>query len=1213
MIAFSLFKNPSCFTVNFFGSLMTKQSSKFRLCTLVYFLTFVPVAVFSQVNNWTGNNDNSWSNSANWSLGHVPATGETATFNNANLTGGANKTVNMNTTYAAGSPLGNIDIQSGYTGSLTINANITVSGNVSVGGTANLSVSNTMILSISGNLNLDGTATIGPNSSPGTINVTGQFNVLSTATGVTMQATILNVSGSTTISGVFNFSNISGAKNFNGEFTLASGGSYSATGNAAVTFAGNLTNNGGTFVSGSGTNTLSGAGKTISGSGTFTFSQDLTISGSYTNNGNVTIVRDLTGTGSLTQGATKSIYIGRNSSGITTFDASAIDNTVFYNGASGSSMKATTYYNLTANGSGSSGFSFTGNTTITNNLTISTVVTVQMSGNYTVTVSGATSVTNGQLSHGGFASAVYNLQDLTLNGGTLGATGSAGTINVGGTLTIAAGTTNTWAGAILNVTGATNVNGTWNIHSGSFSNGTKTFTGLVTVASTGSWNANQIATMIFQGGITNNGTFTSYSATFNTNNQALSGSNAVVFTNVVTVTGITVTNNGIVTLTLNNNSGGTAVLQGTGTWAQGVNSTLNWNSSTNSLISGFNASASGNTVNYNLANTQNIANPSGSTYYNLTLSGGVTYYLTYALTVTGNLQIGNSNATALAGAFGANVANPINVAGNWTVNSTAATPFLYGTQTVTMNGSSSSSQQTIGGTGTIQFYNLTVNNSGGSTGGVVLGTNIGNNIFSNLTVTNGILDLATYTCNRNAAGGTLSVASSGTLVVGGSSGGVGSSNYPSNFSTNTHNGTVNFNGAAAQTIPTYTYYNLTLSTNPVKTLAASTSVNNMITFTNAPMVNLAGYTLTLGTSAASPGTLVHTGTSANGWMYGGTFQRWLAVNAVTIPAITGLFPMGSSAAQTNDFCPLWIGSSSNLSSGGTVSVNFTYVAGNTNCYFTDNSWGRIVKAVTNSTWNVSSTITPSGSNLMLRYGGGAATFGVNNTDSVDACLLASAPATWDAVTSLRVNLEVNRIAISSANLNQTWRIGSADLDVATLPITWLKFEPVHESKHTVKVSWSTATETDNDHFSVLRSADGIVFEEVGKKYAPGSSLVQKDYVFADEVPSDGVWYYQVKQFDKNGAHSSTTIKSVNVSAEVMIRFYPNPAYDELRVDGIPLEWANSSLEIVDARGRIQKSTSLGTNSSVDLFVSDLAKGIYSIRIYDASTGQFHKTVSFIKS
>ena len=171
-------------------------------------------------------------------------------------------------------------------------------------------------------------------------------------------------------------------------------------------------------------------------------------------------------------------------------------------------------------------------------------------------------------------------------------------------LSIDNGSTLIVGGFNFTVNGTTVVNGTISHTSVT---GIKTFTGLVAINASGIWDNNTINESItLKGGITNNGIFNAGTGTytFDTNIQVLTGTFSIPN---VTVTGITLTNNGTLTV-------GSA-LGGSGGLTQGVNATLNLGGT--SAITTLTALNNGNTVNFSgAAQSVNV-----SSYYNLTISG----------------------------------------------------------------------------------------------------------------------------------------------------------------------------------------------------------------------------------------------------------------------------------------------------------------------------------------------------------------------------------------------------------------------------------------------------------------------------------------------------------------------------------------------------------------------------------------------------------------
>src|SRR5207245_4231630 len=83
----------------------------------------------------------------------------------------------------------------------------------------------------------------------------------------------------------------------------------------------------------------------------------------------------------------------------------------------------------------------------------------------------------------------------------------------------------------------------------------------------------------------------------------------------------------------------------------------------------------------------------------------------------------------------------------------------------------------------------------------------------------GTFDLGSYTFQRSASGGTITVSDGGTLKIG------GTNTFPANFTTHTltSSSTVNYNGTN-QTVSTESYGNLNLEGSGTKTMPSSAMI-----------------------------------------------------------------------------------------------------------------------------------------------------------------------------------------------------------------------------------------------------------------------------------------------------------------------------------------------------------------------------------------------------
>ncbi len=371
------------------------------------------------------------------------------------------------------------------------------------------------------------------------------------------------------------------------------------------------------------------------------------------------------------------------------------------------------------------------------------------------------------------------------------------------------------------------------------------------------------------------------------------------------------------------------------------------------------------------------------------------------------------------------------------------------------------------------------------------------------------------------------------------------------FSTNT--GTVQFIGTTAgQTISganSTGFYNLTVNNtytvSPQIILGVNTDIKNTLTMT-AGKINLAGFTLTLGTAALTPGALSYT----SGFMYGGNFKRWMGTATYAVTNVLGHFPMGTSVG---DYRPFWLGITTvNLTTGGTVTLSHTGVYPTTYdvASHTDASWGggTVLQGVSQSTWNVSTgdglTSDP-GTLFDIRFGGDG--FGTNTLTDINASLAASTVGTFAAATNVISPIEGNRTGLIKNELDntggtQSFRLGTKDVAQSPLPIELLFFQAKFNSNNKIDVIWTTATETNNDYFTIEKTKNGIDFEIVGIVDGAGNSSKLLSYSTVDENPYSGISYYRLKQTDFDGKYKYSALVAVESNdKEFAFAVFPNPS------------------------------------------------------------------------
>jgi len=124
--------------------------------------------------------------------------------------------------------------------------------------------------------------------------------------------------------------------------------------------------------------------------------------------------------------------------------------------------------------------------------------------------------------------------------------------------------------------------------------------------------------------------------------------------------------------------------------------------------------------------------------------------------------------------------------------------------------------------------------------------------------------------------------------------------------------------------------------------------------------------------------------------------------------------------------------------------------------------------------------------------------------------------------------------------NTTLTNSTADVIVdVVLPVTLLYFEAQKENE-TVLLTWSTATETNNDRFAIERSSNGITFEPIGVVNGNGNSSTILSYSYTDMHPLSGTSYYRLAQYDYDGTVNLSEVKTIQFLTDFAAVVSPNP-------------------------------------------------------------------------
>lgn len=180
--------------------------------------------------------------------------------------------------------------------------------------------------------------------------------------------------------------------------------------------------------------------------------------------------------------------------------------------------------------------------------------------------------------------------------------------------------------------------------------------------------------------------------------------------------------------------------------------------------------------------------------------------------------------------------------------------------------------------------------------------------------------------------------------------------------------------------------------------------------------------------------------------------------------------------------------------------------------------------------------------------------------------------------------------------------------VVPLPIELLSFTgQLKDGKGILK--WSTASETNNDYFTLERSMNGIDFEKIGEVQGAGNSTTILDYSFTDENPFSGINYYRLRQTDFDGAFDYSEIIALRFSDPSKYTSWYNQASSQILVHINDNEHLQRAFELADASGRIIYKT-LSCAEEVQINTTAFSRGIYLLRILDGGGCSNRKIVVY---
>ncbi len=404
------------------------------------------------------------------------------------------------------------------------------------------------------------------------------------------------------------------------------------------------------------------------------------------------------------------------------------------------------------------------------------------------------------------------------------------------------------------------------------------------------------------------------------------------------------------------------------------------------------------------------------------------------------------------------------------------------------------------------------------------------------------------------------------------------------------NGIISLTGSNNQSFSgTYTNISINKSGGEVN-LSNTLSISNVLTLTSGN-INLGSNNLVITNSAS-------------GAISGGSFLSYIQADGTgkviwdVAVGNTMDFPIGDN----NDYSPLTF----YLNSGNLASANISL-------YVTDAKhpnlpvetdyltryWTLEESGITNPNYNVSYTYTDDD---------------INGDETI---LFPSKYSSEWTRGSIPANTGSNTLSWNNITSFSDFTGGSS----SALPIELIYFKG-HSTNGGVDLNWETATEINNDYFTIERSNDAENYFKIAQIEGVGNSYIKQSYNYFDGGAKNGYQYYRLSQTDYDGTTEMFNVISVlndlsYNSNTKNLEFYPNPTNKEskpkLKFNGFS-KGELILIKVFNNNGMLFYENTIVLKNGFDIvdFSTDYLnnKGLYFFKVISKNTG-YHQAIKVI--
>jgi hypothetical protein len=181
-------------------------------------------------------------------------------------------------------------------------------------------------------------------------------------------------------------------------------------------------------------------------------------------------------------------------------------------------------------------------------------------------------------------------------------------------------------------------------------------------------------------------------------------------------------------------------------------------------------------------------------------------------------------------------------------------------------------------------------------------------------------------------------------------------------------------------------------------------------------------------------------------------------------------------------------------------------------------------------------------------------------------------------------------------------------EATTIPVELVSFRSLVEGNK-VTLSWTTATETNNYGFEVLRKQTNSEWEKIGFIAGAGNSVNHNTYSYTDNNLIPGIYSYRLKQIDYSGTYKNydltETVKIGVPERFELMQNYPNPFNPTTMIQYSLVDRQLVNIKVYDVLGKevmelVNEVKEAGYHT-VEFRADGLSSGVY---YYQMKSGEF---------